>query len=314
MYQLLLVAAVVGQGLLHPTGHLIIVGGGPMDPAITRKALSLSGGAKAHVLVIPFASSLADCGACSEAMWKDAGALHIAVLDLKDHKAALAAIRQADLIWMPGGDQSRLMEALKEHGFIQAIQQRLRDGATVGGTSAGAAVMSMTMLTADAKIDRVTANTSRMAQGLGLWPDVIVDQHYLRRCRFNRLLGAVLNHPNKLGIGIDESTAVIVSGRTFEVIGQSNVMVIDARHTLEVPVRTGEPEGASNVALHLLRSGMTFNLEKGLVARPDAGLLTHNTPAVIRPAAPSHLVEPRIKSTPSHHSGQSASAPRAAFP
>ncbi|HZU35979.1 MAG TPA: Type 1 glutamine amidotransferase-like domain-containing protein, partial [Gemmataceae bacterium] len=170
MYHLLVLALVVGQASSPAAGHLIIVGGGPMDPAIPRRALAIAGGKQAHVLVIPQASLLADSGARSEAMWREAGATHVAVLDLTDHKAALAKIRQADLIWLPGGDQCLLMSALKGHGLIAAIQQRFHDGATVGGTSAGAAVMSMAMLTAESKIDRVTGDTTRMAQGLGLWP------------------------------------------------------------------------------------------------------------------------------------------------
>jgi cyanophycinase len=94
---------------------------------------------------------------------------------------------------------------------------------------------------------------------------VIIDQHYLRRSRFSRLLIAVLDHPESVGIGIDECTAVVVEGRSFEVIGQSNVVVIDARHKLKIQTKDGEPAAAGDVALHILRAGMKFDLDKGLI-------------------------------------------------
>jgi len=277
MHHLLLVAALFGQEVHHPMGHLIIVGGGPMVPQISERALTLSGGKRAHVLIVPQASELSDSGQRSAEMWREAGAERVAVLDLKDKHAAIDAVRKADLIWMPGGDQGRLMEVLRRQGIVEAIQDRFRNGATVGGTSAGAAVMSVAMLTAESRLDRVTADTSKMAQGLGLWPEVIVDQHFIRRCRFTRLLTAVLNHPDNVGIGIDESTAVVVSGRSFEVIGQSDVLVIDARNTSKLRSRDGEPEAATNVALHVLRAGMRFHLDRGPQARIDQGLLTQRS-------------------------------------
>jgi cyanophycinase len=260
-------------------GHLIIVGGGPMVPAISDRALTLAGGKTARVLIVPQASELRDSGERSEEMWRQAAAhlwpnwrMRVAILDLKNKP--LDAIAKADLIWMPGGDQGRLMGVLKSQGIVAAIQDRFRHGATVGGTSAGAAVMSMAMLTAESRVDRLIADTNKMADGLGLWPDVIVDQHFLTRCRFTRLLTAVLNHSEKVGIGIDESTAVVVSGRSFEVIGQSDVVIIDARNTAKLRSRNGEPEAATNVALHILRAGMRFHLDRGLLTPIDKGLLT----------------------------------------
>jgi cyanophycinase len=265
MNTLFLVAALLGQGMDHPMGHLIIAGGGPMIPDISQRALALAGGKKAHVLIIPFASARTDTGQRSEQMWRQAGAEQVAVLDFADHKAALTAVQTADLIWISGGSQGRLMGILKQQGIIDAIRERFRQGGTVGGTSAGAAVMSLIMLTGDAQLDRLTDGATKTAEGLGLWSGVIIDQHYLRRSRFNRLLIAVLDHPDNVGIGIDECTAVVVEGRTFEVIGQSNVVVIDARHKSKIQTKDGEPAAAADVALHVLRAGMRFSLDKGLL-------------------------------------------------
>jgi cyanophycinase len=266
MTPLFLVATLLGQGMDHPMGHLVIVGGGPMIPEISQRALAVAGGKNARVLIIPYASNRSDTGERSQQMWRQAGAQQVAVLDLADRRAALDAVHRADLIWISGGSQTRLMAILKQQGMIEAIRERFRQGGTVGGTSAGAAVMSLIMLTGDAQLDRLAEGTTKTAEGLGLWQNVIIDQHYLRRSRFSRLLIAVLDHPENVGVGIDECTAVVVEGRSFEVIGRSNVVVIDARHKTRIQTKDGEPAAAADVALHILRAGMRFDLDRGLLS------------------------------------------------
>src|SRR5439155_23992340 len=129
---------------------------------------------------------------------------------------------------------------------------------------AGAAVMSQIMLTGDSVVGSLTDGI-KTGEGLGLWSGVIIDQHYLRRARFNRLLNAVLDHPECVGVGIDECTAVIVEGRSFEVLGNSNVIVIDARKATRPQGKKGDPEAAANVSLQVLRAGMRFDLDRGLL-------------------------------------------------
>jgi cyanophycinase len=267
MNHLLLVAAILGKGPEIPVSHLVIVGGGPTTQEIAAKTLFLAGGSKARVLIIPQASSRMEVGLLSEEMWRKVGAHHVTILDLKNDKSAQTAIKQADLIWMSGGNQERLMQALTRHGIVQAIRERFRrGGVTVGGTSAGAAVMSKIMLTGDAQVDQLSTDL-KTAEGLGLWPEVIIDQHYVRRpARYNRLLSAVLCHPDEVGIGIDECTAIVVEGRKFEVIGKSNVIVIDARKG-KIQSKKGEAAAAGNLSLHVLRAGSRFDLSAGLLAR-----------------------------------------------
>ena len=291
MHYLVLLAAILGQEPNQPKGHLVIAGGGATIPEITEKALALSGGKKAHVLIIPQASSLTGAGEGSVQHWRQAGALEVTVLDTRDKSAAMKAVKTADLIWMPGGSQSRLMQTLKQLEIIGAIRERFREGVTVGGTSAGAAVMSLIMLIGENDLGRVTDDAVRTAEGLGLWPDVIIDQHYLRRLRFNRLLSVVLDHSDNVGIGIDESTAIVVTGRSFEVIGKSNVLVIDARKTVKLEAKDGEPEAAANVALHVLRAGMTFDLDKGLLSGARAKVAT--SPKAKVPHLPAGAVPDR---------------------
>jgi cyanophycinase len=240
---------------------LVIIGGGPTPLEILDRTLVVAGGKQARVVIVPFASNRNDAGQRGQRLWRLAGAEHVAVLDPTDHKAALRALGQANVIWLSGGSQSRLMQTLTHEHLVELIRDRFLHGATVAGTSAGAAVMSLHMLTGQFKSDVISLGPAHFGTGLGLWPDVIIDQHYIRRGRANRLLGAVLNHPECVGIGIDECTAVVVTGESFEVIGNSNVMVVDARKATDVMVHGSDPAQAANVALYILRKGMKFSLE-----------------------------------------------------
>src|SRR4051812_30522997 len=106
-----------------PQGSIVAVGGGTTIPAITKRALDLAGGSSARVLVIPQASERSD-GSASAAMWRELGAASVSVLDPRDPDAAVKAVQQADLIWMPGGDQNRLMKVLLPTGVPEAIRKR----------------------------------------------------------------------------------------------------------------------------------------------------------------------------------------------
>jgi cyanophycinase len=207
----------------EPAGTLLIIGGGRTPNAAVTRALELAGGPSARVLVIPFAWGREATGRISVRMWQQAGAEHVTVLPWDSERSeALREVRAADVIWFGGGSQNVLMDRLTRLDLVEAIRERHRKGAVVGGTSAGAAVMSAVMLTGS----RTPGRTE--AAGLGLWPQVIVDQHYLARQRRPRLLEALKEHPRLVGVGIDEGTAVLVRGRggRFEVLGYSQVEVL----------------------------------------------------------------------------------------
>ena len=128
-------------------GPLVVVGGGATDPSIHLRALELAGGPTAKVLIVPQASTSKTAGPDSAKMWRERGAKDVSILDVSDPAAARKAIAAADLIWMPGGDQVLLIAALQKADLVGAIRARHRQGATVGGTSAGAAVQSGVMIT-----------------------------------------------------------------------------------------------------------------------------------------------------------------------
>jgi cyanophycinase len=162
---------------------------------------------------------------------------------------------------MPGGYQNRIMKAIDGTGLADVIRARFQAGAIVGGTSAGAAVISEAMITGEADLQSLTAQKTEIAKGLGLWPDVIVEQHFLKRQRANRLLSAVIDHPSLVGVGIDESTAVVVHGSSFDVIGKSSVVVIDARHAAVDGASAGSPVTARNLNVSVLHTGMSYSLK-----------------------------------------------------
>ena len=263
----------------EPHGSLVIVGGGPRGEAITAKFIALAGGVgRARILVLPMASSLAETGPESVEEFRRHGVaawtLNLTRAQAMD-PATARALDSATGIWFPGGDQVRIMAVLDGTPTAAAILGRYAAGAVIGGTSAGAAVMSTPMITGDerapggarrdttqsfitiARKDVVTSS------GLSLVPGAIVDQHFLRRRRHNRLISLVLEHPSLLGIGIDESTALVIEpGRRWSIIGESAAIVYDARRA-RITATGAAILGASDVRMHVLPSGSTFDPATG---------------------------------------------------
>lgn len=256
-----LVPPSAAQNLSSPKGHLVIVGGNGLPDAVAARAIALSGGPSAVVAVFPQASELKETGQDSVEFWTKAGAARAVAVSVWDLPAAADAVKAATFIWFPGGDQNRLTEALKGTGLPELIRQRYAAGATVGGTSAGAAVMSSVMITGDADLQSISAGKTKTAEGFSLLPGAIVDQHFQKRQRMNRLISAVLDHPRLVGIGIDEKTAIIVSaGRKFEVLGDSSVVVVDGRRAAVAAAQDGALASGTGLKLHVLKPGMTFDL------------------------------------------------------
>lgn len=244
--------------------ELVIVGGGGTTDAIVARALELARGAQTRVVVLPQASESEDRGESAARMWRDAGAAEVVNLaDLSNRERAAAEIARADLVWFSGGDQSKLTAALDAANLTELVRRRSREGVTFGGTSAGAAVMSPLMITGEGRdpLTSLAPGATELVAGLGLWPGTIVDQHFVARQRNNRLLGAVLDHPDHVGFGIDERTALIVVGERVEVLGEGAVVVIDARRASVEPARPQGVSAARGLELHVLRSGMAHRLE-----------------------------------------------------
>jgi cyanophycinase len=252
------------------TGQLIIIGGHE-DKKGEREILSRVAQTAKHgkVLVATLASSVAD------EVWKDyetafgeLGVREVVHLDVPDRNSAfdaehVAAIKGASLIFFTGGDQLEITTKIGGTELCDAIQTAFQHGTAIAGTSAGASVMSETMLIGAGSSDGNSSLSYRLAAGLGFLRNVVIDQHFAQRGRIGRLLSAVARNPRMLGIGIDENTAIVVNGAHFEVIGQNSVYVVDGRAVTATNLsHEEEPLSMSiyNVKLHVLNCGDCFDL------------------------------------------------------
>ena len=255
-------------------GHLFIVGGGTQPDSLVARFVDLAGGrGRARIAVVPMASG--DPTATGEekvAQLRDFGATAFVLLLTRAQAESAATAGRLDSvsgIWFTGGDQVRLAPVLTGTPTLAAMKARYRAGAVVGGTSAGAAVLSDSMLTGNQhppgdtlgyygdEFPTIARGVIEVVPGLGFFPGVIVDQHFIRRERLNRLLAAVLERPTLLGIGIDESTALEVGpDGIWTVRGASSVVVIDARRARVASA--ARPLAATDIRLHVLSPGAKF--------------------------------------------------------
>ena len=235
----------VAIGLLHPCwvvgqastpGNLVIAGGGGLPASITNSFIELAGGDQSKIVVIPTASQRADQPDRGETqrLWRERGAgavvrLHTRSREEADEDTFVAPLRTATGVWFSGGSQSRITEVYLGTRVQTELNALLQRGGVIGGSSAGAAVMSKVMISGGNPVAKTSA-------GLGFLPDAVVDQHFLRRNRANRLLGVLHQHPGLLGIGIDEATALVCSGDELRVVGQSYV-TLWVRRAGKLPVQ-----------------------------------------------------------------------------
>ena len=175
----------------------------------------------------------------------------------------LALLEGAAGVFFSGGDQLRISSQIGDTPIEARIRQIWREGGVLAGTSAGASVMSDTMMVRGASAETHRLGDLRMAPGLGLVRDVIIDQHFAERGRIGRLLGAVAQSPRVLGVGIDEDTAIIVESDAFRVIGSGAVYVVDAEGVTASNIAEGRPDNTLSmfdVRLHVLASGDGLDL------------------------------------------------------
>ena len=211
-------------------GALVICGGGGIPEPVHQEFLKLAGGTKAKVVVIPTASTDADG---SDAVrgeflepWTKRGVASATLLHTRsraraDEPAFARVLDEATGVWFSGGDQSRVTEVYLGTAVERALNGVLDRGGVIGGTSAGAAIMSRVMITGGQA--RATLGT-----GFGFLPGAVVDQHALRRNRINRLLGVLAEHPDLTGVAVNEATALVVDRGRWRVVGNSYVAICRA--------------------------------------------------------------------------------------
>lgn len=245
-------------------GAVVMVGGGPTSREAVQEFLRLAGGVEARVVVLAHTQEDPMAGGERSAeLFRGLGARRVMVVGLLAPEAVVAALRDADGVWIPGGDQNRFVRAFPEASQVPAaIRDVVRRGGVVGGTSAGASLMGGRMpVGGESRAHGLAAGACPVSGGLGVLPGAIVDQHFLARNRLMRLLAAVLEHPGYTGIGVDEGAwAVVRAGRLHAHQGQ--VMVIRAGRTARVRggAGTGELLGADRVLLQVLLPGQSTRL------------------------------------------------------
>jgi cyanophycinase len=226
-------------------GALVIVGGGKVGDDILGRMFALGGGKDAPLVVIPTASGADNYPADWPGlkMFKEFGATNITLLHTKDRTVAdseafVKPIAAARIVWFVGGRQWRLADSYLHTRTQREIERVLDRGGVVAGSSAGASIISSYMVRG-----AVENNFIMMApgheEGFGLMKGVAIDQHMLTRNRQDDLEEVVEKHPDLLGIGLDESTAIVVQGQQFEVIGASKIAIHDGRIVKGAQERNG---------------------------------------------------------------------------
>ena len=254
------------------TPTLFVIGGAEDrvgKASLLRQFVKLAGGRRSRLVLIPTASSFQhEVTESYTEVFTRLGAPGLDVVnpatraDAHD-PVAVAAIDAASGIFMSGGSQLRLSQLLPGTPLGDALHRAHDRGAVVGGTSAGASIMSDFMISMGEEGVTPRQRASQMSAGLGLVRGVVVDQHFDQRSRYGRLRSVIAPSPHLLGIGIDEDTAIVVADRDeFTVMGRGAVFVVDCRSAVtDAPdAAPGAPVLVSGATVHTLPAGSTFDL------------------------------------------------------
>jgi cyanophycinase len=254
-------------------GTLYIIGGGNRTDEMMNELVDLSGVREnGYIYVLPMASSDPD----SAIIWAREDFLAAGVSKVPGYnfrlgetppKQQLDSLRNASLIYISGGDQSRFMSVVLNTPLMDAIHEAYKNGSVIAGTSAGAAVMSKKMITGsqkkhpepDAGFVTIETDNIEITEGLGLLKDVIIDQHFIKRQRLNRLIAASIENPEELCIGIDESTAIIVKRKNIRVTGAGQVILIRNRSSART-IKDGML-GTDKLQISVYLPGQSFNID-----------------------------------------------------
>ena len=243
-------------------GSLVIVGGAMQDPAIVQRFIELAGGTEAPIVIIPTAGEADDeyhqfwSGL---KQWRDNGARHLTVLHTRDRAVAnseafVKPIREARGVFFAGGRQWRLADSYLDTLTQKELAALLNRGGVIGGSSAGASILASFMVRGDTKSNEKMIGDHTV--GLGFLKNAAVDQHLLRRNRQFDMLEVIDKHPSLLGIGIDEDTAIVVSGDQFDVIGKSYVVIYSTN-----------PVAGANGRFYFMGAGDRFNMKDRTATR-----------------------------------------------
>jgi len=251
-------------------GKLFIIGGGNRSLALMKTLVATAAfGPKDFAVVLPMSSEEPDT---SFYYFKEdfEPASSIALVnfnftkDNTNNKKWLDSLEHAKLIFITGGDQERFMDVVLNTPVYAAIHKAFANGATIAGTSAGAAVMSQHMITGKELTDtgisrtfnKIHQNNIEIKEGLGLITTAVIDQHFIVRSRYNRLLSAIAKYPTLACIGVDEATAIIVQGNKITVAGQSQVVLL--QNPVGLQITSGGLIKMKDIQLSIFTAGDVF--------------------------------------------------------
>ena len=286
----------------NPTGRLIAIGGAEdkgtesegyynehgnlhfFELGILKRVVQEMGGANARIEVITTASSIPlEVAENYMTAFSKIGCTNANVLNIRNREDAKKQefeerIAKADGVMISGGDQLRLTTIFGGTKFLETIIDRYKhDGLVIAGTSAGAMAMSNTMIYQGRSDLAHLKGEVKITTGLAFMPDVIIDSHFDKRGRFNRLAQAVSSNPSCTGIGLGEDTGVIVTGSNhIEVIGSGAVVIIDGRdisHSNITEVGMGTPISVENLRVHIMVHGNLYHVKE---RKFEAGLVTND--------------------------------------
>lgn len=256
-------------------GDLIIIGGAEDkkgEKSILKEVCSRIDKENGEIVIATVASGVPEeLGFQYKNIFQNLGVNHISILNVREREDAfdnynIELIKKASVVFFTGGDQLRITSLLGGTRLYKAMKESYESGCTYVGTSAGASVMSDTMIVTGPDEESPKKCTLKMAPGLGLIKGVIIDQHFAQRGRIGRLLVGIAENPQSIGIGIDEDTAMVVDNKAqFKVIGSGAVYVIDGSEITATNVseqNQNEILSIFNIKMHVLKKDDKFDLNR----------------------------------------------------
>jgi cyanophycinase len=252
-------------------GKLIAVGGGEGSKGVILESIAAKAVDGGRLVVIIIATDEPESSAAAyRRIFKKMGVADVSALIIEKRadaldEARIDKLKDATVVFIPGGDQLKMTGLLGDSLMYQTMQELYKNGATIAGSSAGATILASTMIISGDGDDSDSISGLGMAPGFGFIDDMVIDSHFAERGRINRLLGAVTQNPKNLGIGLDEDAAVVIDNDTFAVIGSGAVYVIDGSGITYSSLSEQRPEGIvtiHDVKLHVLQSGDKYDLKQ----------------------------------------------------
>lgn len=244
-----------------------------IQEGILSRIVRESGGTDAMIVFIPTASNIPE--RVSENYLNAFGKLNCSnlhVLDIRcredaERPESIELIRKADCVMFSGGDQSKIVQCIKDTPLDDIIRRRYHnEDFVIAGTSAGAMCMSQEMIVGGVPKEIFLKNNVKMGKGMGYLPNSIIDSHFIRRYRFGRLAEAVAIFPDLIGIGLSEDTGMVIKqGKNCEVIGSGMMILFDPReltHSDRALIENNEPMSLANLKIHILAKGDRLVIEK----------------------------------------------------